>query len=193
MSTIANIGGYPKTTILRDGTEVVMRPLGKEDDSRLLGFFKRIPEEERYYLKEDVVSPEVIQSWCDNIDFNRVIPIVALVENEIVADASLHRSRAMARSHFGELRIVVDPAYREAGLGRRLIKELLDIAVDLRLSATTFELVAKHEDLAISAARSMGFQVTATLRERIRDFCGDPRDLVIMEFPVGDYQLSHQF
>ena len=190
---IPDIGAYPKTILLRDNTQVVMRPLTKEDAQRLLRFFQGIPEEERYYLKEDVVSPEVIQAWCSNIDYDRVIPIVALVDDEIVADATLHRSRALAPRHFGELRIVVDPAYREIGLGRRLIGELLDIGVELGLWGATFELASRHENLAISAAKSMGFQVTALLKERIRDISGDPQDLVIMELPLWDYQLSYRF
>lgn len=190
---IPDIGAYPKTVLLRDDTQVVIRPLTGEDAPRLLRFFQRIPEEERYYLKEDVVSREVIQTWCSHIDYDRVIPIVALVDDEIVGDATLHRSRALARRHFGELRIVVDPAYREIGLGRRLIGELLDIAVDLGLWGAMFELVSHHENLAIAAAKSMGFQVTALLKERIRDISGDPRDLVIMEQPLWDYQLSYRF
>jgi len=193
MPTIPDIGAYPKTILLRDGTQVVIRPLASEDATRLLEFFQGIPEEERYYLKEDVTSPEVIQRWCYDIDFRRVVPIVALVGDEIVADATLHRSRAMARCHVGELRIVVAPAYREIGLGRRLIGELLDIAVELGLSLASFELVDRHENLAISAAKSMGFQVAALLKERVRDVWGDPRGLVIMELPLEDYRLSYRF
>jgi L-amino acid N-acyltransferase YncA len=190
---IPDIGAYPKTVLLRDNTRVVIRPLTEGDAHRLLRFFQRIPEEERYYLKEDVVSPEVIQAWCRNIEYDRVIPMVAVVDDEIVADATLHRSRAPARRHFGELRIVVDPAYREIGLGRRLIGELLDVAVELGLWGAMFELVSHHENLAIAAAKSLGFQMTALLKERIRDISGDPRDLVIMELPLWDYQLSYRF
>ena len=193
MTTMPDIGAYPKTILLRDGTPAVVRPLAASDAARLLEFFQRVPQEERYYLKEDVASPEVIQRWCYDIDFGRVIPIVALVGEEIVADATLHRSRALARSHVGELRIVVDPGYREIGLGRRLIGELLDIAVQLGLISAVFELVDHHEKLAIAAAKSMGFQVVALLKERIRDVCGDHRDLDIMELPLQEYQLSYRY
>jgi len=56
------IEAYPKTVMLRDGTQVELRPLLAEDRGRLLDFFQRIPEEECYYLKENVTSPEVIQA-----------------------------------------------------------------------------------------------------------------------------------
>ena len=197
ISTIPNIEAYPKTVLLKDGAPVTLRTLVEEDGSRLLNFFKRIPEQERFYLKEDVTSPEVIQSWTTELDFSRVVPIVALAGDDagddIVADGTLHRSRALARSGVGELRIVVDPSFREVGLGRRLIRELLDVALDLGLNTATFELVAKHEDLAIAAARSLGFQVVATLKDRIRDLWGDYQDLIVLELPLRDYERSFQF
>ncbi len=62
-----------------------------------------------------------------------------------MADATLHRSRPPARRHMAELRIVVDSHYREEGLGRRLIRELVDVAVDLGLHKVSFELVAHRE------------------------------------------------
>jgi L-amino acid N-acyltransferase YncA len=193
MTSLPDIQVYPKTILLRDGCQAVIRPLAAEDASPLLKFFQRIPEDERYYLKEDVTSPEVIQDWCFNIDLARVVPIVALVGDEIVADATLHRSRAMARSQVGELRIVVDPAYREIGLGRRLIREMLDLGVEMGLTLAVFELVDRHENQAIAAAKSAGFQVSALLKERIRDFWGDHQDLVIMELSLRDYQLSYRY
>ena len=114
ITSLPSIEAYPKTILLRDNTQVVLRPMLGEDKISLLNFFKRVPEEDRYYLKENVASPEVIQAWTTDIDFSRVVPILAVVGREIVADATLHRSRTMARGHVGELRVVVDPPYRKS-------------------------------------------------------------------------------
>lgn len=192
-STLPEIEAYPKTVMLKDETQVVLRPLAEGDKAGLLDLFQRMPEEERLYLKEEVTSPLVVQSWTSNIDFSRAIPIVALYEGNIIADATLHRSRALARSHIGEIRIVVDPAFREVGLGRRLIRELMDVAVTLGLHKVTFELVGKHEDAAISAAMSVGFQQVGVLKERIRDIWGDYQDLVQLELPLRYYELAYYF
>ncbi len=191
--TIPDIAAYPKTLMLADQTQVLLRPVEEGDSRKLLEFFRKIPEEERYYLKENVASPDVVQGWTSDLDFGRVIPIVALSGDNIGADASLHRSRAMARRHVGEVRIVVDPDYRQVGLGRRLIRELLDIAASLELCSVTFELVDHGEERAITAAKGFGFQVCATLPERIRDFRGDHRDLVLMELSLNDWQRSYGF
>ena len=53
---IPGLEAYPKTIMLRDRTEAVIRPLAEGDKTALLNFFQRIPEEERYYLKENVTS-----------------------------------------------------------------------------------------------------------------------------------------
>jgi L-amino acid N-acyltransferase YncA len=189
MDELFNVHAYPRTVMLRDGATVSLRPLEAEDKLRLLDFFKRVPEEERYYLKENVTAPEVIQAWTSHIDFDRVISIVAEAGEDIVADATLHRSRAPARRHIGELRIVVDPAFREVGLGRRLIRELLDISAELGLSQATFELVADRERPAINAAQSVGFRPSATLKGRIKDYWGNYQDLVLLEMPLNERHM----
>lgn len=189
MSQQFNLHAYPRTVMLRDGAAVALRPLETKDKLRLLEFFNRIPEEERYYLKENVTAPEVIQSWTSHIDFDRVIPIIAEAGDDIVADATIHRSRAPARRHVGELRVVVDPAFREVGLGRRLIREMLDISAELGLNQATFELVADREKPAINAAQSVGFRASATLKGRIKDFWGNYQDLVLLEMPLNERQM----
>ena len=187
ITTIPNVQAYPKTIMLRDGTQVTIRPLITDDKVRMLQFFERVPEEERHYLKENVTAPEVIHEWTTGIDFARAIPIVALSGDEIVADATLHRSRASARRHTAELRIVVDPDFREVGLGGRLIRELLDIAQELGLYAATMELVAERERPAIMAAESVGFTKVATLEGRVRDFWGNYQELVIFDMRLEDH------
>lgn len=193
MSTLPYMEAYPKTLILRDGSQVKIRPLEKDDKISLLHFFERVPQEERHYLKENVTAPEVIHSWTSNIDFERIIPIIALVGDEIVADATLHRSRAPARRHIGELRVVVDPRYREKGLGRRLIRELLEIAHELKLHKATFQLVSMREEPAILAAESVGFREVSVLKEHIKDFWGNYEDLVVLEIPLKDADLWWKF
>ena len=60
MRGLPNAEAYPKEIMLRDGDKVSVRPLDPDDKVRLLEFFERIPEEERYYLKENVASAKVI-------------------------------------------------------------------------------------------------------------------------------------
>jgi len=128
MSAVYAISAYPKELVLRDGTRVIIRPLQPGDEAALRGFFLEIPEEERFFLKEDVTSPKVIAEWIEHLDYRRALPLLAFVDGKVVADAVLIRRRGNARSHVGEIRIVVAPAYRYRGLGTSLMRELCDIA-----------------------------------------------------------------
>ncbi len=186
MRGLPNAEAYPKDIMMRDGDKVSVRPLDPDDKVRLLEFFERIPEEERYYLKENVASAKVIHGWTVNMDFAKVIPIVAVSNNAIVADATLHLDRTPARAHLGEVRVVVDPAYREVGLGGRLIREILDIAASLGLTKVIFELVGQREMEAVCAAERVGFKQVATLEDRVKDFWGNYQDLMVLEIPVAD-------
>jgi L-amino acid N-acyltransferase YncA len=193
MTRLPTIESYPKTVVLRDDTRVQLRLLEAGDKIALLEFFKRVPEDDRFYLKENVTSPGVIKEWTANINFERVIPVVALVGSDIVADATLHRSRSPARRHIGEVRLVVDQAYRDRGLGRRLIRELVDIAADLGLEKVIFELVEQRQKPAIMAAESMGFRQVATLKGWAKDLWGNTQDVTLLEFSLASKDLWWRF
>ena len=177
---------FPKNFNLDDGTAVELRPLGENDHEALHGFFSRIPEEDLYYLKDDVTDLAVIREWTHNINHERVIALEAIVDGEIVCDATIHRTRAFSRRHIGELRVVVDPRFRQRGLGSHVIRELLDIAKELNLYKVYIDLVTRREEAAIKFAERMGFERVATLPARIMDYYGGYHDVVVMEVSLSD-------
>ena len=181
MTTSEILRRFPSAATLYDGEQVTIRPLQPDDKDALLSFFLRVPEEDRFYLNSDVSSPEVIAEFTDHIDLGQAIPLVAQSGDRILADATLHRSRRAARRHIGEIRVVVEPAYRRRGLGVRLIHELIQIGRDLDLHSLVFELVSGHQRDAINAAQGAGFEEVAVLRGRVLDIHGSPQDLIILE------------
>src|SRR4051812_12845319 len=88
--TEASIARYPKYLTLRDGTTAEIRPMIPQDVPMLTEFFHRIPEEDRFYMKDDVLSPDVLAGWAQNLNYERVLPLVAEEEGRIVANATLH-------------------------------------------------------------------------------------------------------
>jgi RimJ/RimL family protein N-acetyltransferase len=187
------IGAYPRELTLRDGGRVTMRPLEDGDQQALLDFFLTVPEEERFFLKEDVTSPEVIANWVRHRDYARALPLIALDGERVVADAVLIRRRGNSRSHIGEIRVVVAPQYRERGLGTTLIRELCDIADDAGLEKVTFELVADREQEAIRAAEWLGFLRVATIEGGAVDPLGHHHDVVLMAMPLGRWYQWTKF
>src|SRR5690242_5031023 len=59
---------FPATLKLRDGTPVVVRPLGRRDEARLNKFLRLVPEEERLFIKQSLNDPLTIREWCRHPD-----------------------------------------------------------------------------------------------------------------------------
>jgi L-amino acid N-acyltransferase YncA len=178
---------YPKESTLRDGRTVVFKPMTANDGDALLKFFQQVPADDRFYLKEDVSSPKVIQRWAEELDYNRTLPLLAWVGGDIVADATLHRTRSLARRHVGEARVVVHPDFRNQGLGTLMLRELATIADDNGIEKLQVQAIAEREDAAIKAAEFVGFIKIATLPNHAKDRDGRPRDVVLLEMPLGKW------
>jgi L-amino acid N-acyltransferase YncA len=180
-TTIYPLPGYPTIYLTEDGEQMTIRPMVPEDQDALLDFFRRIPQADRFYLKEDVTNPKIVERWVLTLDYSRALPLLAMLDGKIVGDGTLHHRRAGARQHVGEVRVVVDPAYRNRGVGRGLLHKLIDIAGDKGLKKLMFEVVSGTEEAAKHTAQVLGFIPVATLPDHVRDACGHSRDLIIME------------
>lgn len=184
---VYRLEAFPQQVRLRNGATVELRPMVPGDQEKVLKFFLRIPEEDRYFLKDDVTSPRVIEGWASHLDYDRALPLLAWCDGEVVGNAVLVRSRVGARRHIGELRVVVDPEYRNLGLGSIMARQLCEIAADAELDKVVVELVAGREEEAISAMERLGFLRSARLPEYFRDQKGHPHDLVVMVLPLGKW------
>lgn len=189
-TTIYPIPGYPTVYLTADGGQMTMRPMVPEDQHELLDFFRRIPHEDRFYLKEDVTDPKIIERWALTLDYSRVLPLLAFLDGKLVGDGTLHHRRAGARQHVGEVRVVVDPAYRNRGIGRGLLHKLIDIAGDKGLKKLLFEVIAGTEEAAQHTAQVLGFVPLAMLPGHVLDSRGAAHDLLIMERRLLDPGLS---
>ena len=189
-TTTYPIAGYPTVYLTADGAQMTIRPMVPEDQDALLDFFRRIPPEDRFYLKDDVTDPTIIARWAQTLDYSRVLPLLAFLDGAIVGDGTLHHRRAGARQHLGEVRVVVAPASRNRGVGRGLLHNLIDIAGDKGLQQLLFEVVADTEQAARHTAQVLGFVQVAVLPAHVRDSSGNPHDLIIMERRLLDPGLS---
>ena len=170
---------YPKKVRLQSGTSVTIRPMVKEDADKLYAFFSRVPREDRLFLRDDVSIRDVIDSWTQELDYRKVLPLVAEVGGNIVGDATLHRRTFGWTSHVGKVRLVIDRDYRGKGLGTVLIEELIDIAKKAGLEQLVAELMSNQTG-ALSAFKRLGFEKEAVFFNYVRDQMGEERNLVVM-------------
>src|SRR5262245_27023379 len=170
---------YPKEIVIKDGTSVTLRPLEQSDADPLVAFFQRIPANDRWYLRHDVTAPTVVRNWTAEINYERVIPIVALCDGQIIGDATLHRHRHGSSVHVGEVRLVIDPAVRAKRLGTWMILDIIQLATRLGLEKLVAEIASK-ETAALRAFRHLDFVREAVIPELHKDADGNPYDLVIV-------------
>jgi RimJ/RimL family protein N-acetyltransferase len=170
---------FPKQVQLQDGTAITLRPMVRDDRDVLRDFFRRLSPEDRQFLKDDVARPEVVEAWARDLDYDRVLPILAIHEGSIVGDATLHRQPHGWMRHVGEIRVATDPFFRRRGLATVLAREIFYLALQAGLDKMVAE-VAADQVAALKVFGRLGFQQEARLAHQIVDLHGRKHDLVIL-------------
>ncbi len=176
---------YPKTAKLKDGTEVVIRPLARDDFDQLLAFFESLPEEDRLFLRHDVSDPEIVRKWTEELDLERVIPLVAFDGEELVADGSLHFMPHEWMKHVGHIRLATARSLRNKGLGGLIVRELVALATNRNLEKLQVYVIEDNVG-AIKMCEAVGFEKAAVLKGMFKDRSWKSRDLAIMVNDVAD-------
>jgi L-amino acid N-acyltransferase YncA len=181
MNNLADIliKDFPKKINLEDGTAITLRPLLKDDEQAFLAYFQSLAPEERVELKEEVTDPKVIENWMENLDYDIVLPLIALYEDRIVGAASLQFNLSAWTRHQGEVRLSTDPQYRVKGLGTLLMQTLEDVAIKMGLEQLTAEIPPKL-DKAFYLFEKLGFEKAAVLEGFAMDKDGQESDIVLM-------------
>lgn len=174
---------YPKQARLEDGTRIIIRPLIVQDETALVDFFKALPDQDILYLRDDVKDPKVVKHWCETLDYEGTLPMIAEIEGKIVGDATLHQEKRGWRSHIGTVRVVIHPEYRGRGIGRSLVSELIQIALDSGIVKLDAEFMAE-QTRQIAIFEKLGFVNMAVLPQHVKDVKGESHDLVIMVYDL---------
>ncbi len=177
---------YPKTIALLKGQKATIRQMVKEDEEDLRNFFLSLSPEDRFYLKEDVTHPEVIHRWAENLDYDHVIPLLAIYDGKIIGDATLHRNQFGWSKHVGEIRIVTHPEFRRMGLGCHLAREIFFLALKLKLDKVIAQMM-EDQTSAIHVFSRLGFEQEAILKDHVVDGKDVKHNLVIMSQNIVDF------
>ncbi|MEI6085815.1 MAG: GNAT family N-acetyltransferase [Verrucomicrobiota bacterium] len=180
MQALENIvESYPKIVKLKDGTPVTLRPLKPTDEKEFHAFFLDVPLAEHILFKHRVTDPGVIHEWCQNIDYGKILPLLAIVGDKVIADASLHQSLGGWKRHIGRISVFVRPAYRGKGLARILVRELIDIARHAGLEKVEAEFVGEQK-AARRVFEENGFNQFIYLQDYVKDMQAIAHDYVLM-------------
>jgi GNAT superfamily N-acetyltransferase len=149
---------FPQHSVLRDGQRVLIRPFVQDDTEALYEFFQSLPAKVRRLAWDPIEDRSLVEAWGRNIDYDRVLPLLALHDGRIVADATLHRRRGGPLRLVGRIKWLLDPEFRGLGLGMILVNDFISIARNQGLQHLTCMPIADLETAAIETLIDLGFQ-----------------------------------
>jgi RimJ/RimL family protein N-acetyltransferase len=175
---------YPRGISLRSGAKLAFRPMTRDDVDRLWIFFQQVPPEDKMFFRQDVSRREVVQHWADTLDYDLVLPILALDGDRIVGDATLHRQRSGWKQRVGVVRVQIAPDFRHLGLGTAMVRELRHLGEKAALHHLMAEVI-EEQSAAVRAFEKMGFGRAAVYRRFVNDQQGRMHNLVVLLYRMS--------
>lgn len=169
---------FREMVTLKDGVHVLLRPLVKEDRPHLDEIYLPVSEDDMRYFRHNIKDPAVLQKWCDNLNYDKVLPVLALVKDHAVGSGSLHFFDGPKR-HIAEVRLFLSKDYRKRGLGMKIIRVLVDFARRQGLALLTAEIIADKSKV-VRAFEQIGFKPQCVLEDYFMFPDGDCSDVVFM-------------
>ena len=184
----AQLANYRKMKTLPDGSRLLLRPLSKDDKAALVDLFARASKQDLELFRSDAGDPAVVESWVDKLNLKRVFPLVAIVDNKIVGDATLHFGEHYRR-HRAWIRIFLDCDYRRQGIGTLMLRTLIEIGRRAGLHQLYAEVLTMQPQI-IKAFEDLGFRHEITLSDYFITDSGETMDMAILALRLVDDHLG---
>ena len=149
---------YPQEAVLRDGRRLLIRPFTASDVDPLYEFFLHLPQDVRRFAWDRIDNRNLVESWGRELDYGKVLPLLAWDGHKVVADATLHRRTGGPLRMVGRVKWLLDPEYRGAGLGTLLMNHFIDTARADGLRHLTCMLISDFEADAVQTLSNLGFE-----------------------------------
>jgi len=181
---VSDIKTYRQIFTLKDGVKGLLRSATIDDAEILSSLYENISADDKRFLRENVGDPKVIQGWCEDQDYRQTLPLLALVQDRVVGQATLFIRHGPER-HIGEIRIFLAKDFRRRGLGSKMLGTLIDLARKKNLYLLAAKVVA-NQTKVIKAFQKLGFELRCTLEDYFMLPDGEMLDLVILLLYLRD-------
>jgi L-amino acid N-acyltransferase YncA len=159
---------FPKKVTLPDSASLTLRLMTRDDQYDLYSFFSHLSEEDRRFLRNDVTDRKLIERWARNLDYDKVLPILAEHDGTIVANATLHYQTFGWGRHIAEIRIIVAHEFQGRGLGSLLLEEMSQLAARHRVKKLLARVVTNRQPV-IKIFERAGFELVTVLKRYVKD------------------------
>ncbi len=168
-----------------------IRRFDAKDADAMLAFAEALPEHDLLFLGRDLKHPRVIAAWVEAIAEGWIDSLIAEENGKFVGTAALVRDPLGWSAHVGEVRLLVSPSKRGAGLGRDLLEGIYSIAMERGLAKLTAQMTPDQIG-SVMLFESLGFRAEALLKDQVRDRAGNAFDLAILSHDVARVAAHHR-
>jgi len=146
---------------LKDGREIMIRPIRPEDEALHYKLFKSLSRQSNYFrffsFRRNLTHEQAAR--FTQIDYDREMAIIALLKEEKQERSiGVNRLTYQARSDQHEFAIVVADEFQGTGVGSILMQRLLEIARDRQVKQIIGIVLAENLKM-INFCRAFGFRV----------------------------------
>jgi acetyltransferase len=149
---------------LPDGTNVTIRPIRPEDAEIEADFVRNLSDEAKYFRfmhALDELTPEMLVRFTQ-IDYDREMALIATInEGGTEVEHGVVRYVTNPDRTSCEFALVISEEMRGHGIGQRMLKRLMEIALSRGLDTMEGEVLAENRRM-LDMVRSMGFQVQSS-------------------------------
>jgi GNAT superfamily N-acetyltransferase len=170
---------YPLRFPLESSVQCLVRPLTVGDEAGFMKFLQQVPEFERLFIKQRLDNPALVKEWCDDVDYDARLPLLAFADGQVIGLATLEQRHGGWKRHIGMTHLLTDPAYRGVGLAGILIREIIEVAGHCGLSHLQAEFNAERQ-LAIRSFAESGFVELMRLPDYVKDMQAKSHTYVLM-------------
>jgi acetyltransferase len=158
------ISPYPKKYELlwrlKDGREILFRPIKPEDEPLWLEMFQSFSDEAiryRFFQPLKETPHEVRVRYC-NIDYDREIAIVPVIkEDGITKILGVGRLTIEPDRKTGEIAFIIRDKWQGMGLGAKLVDYVIEIAAEMGIKKIV-AIIMNENHRAIKLVEKMGFE-----------------------------------
>jgi acetyltransferase len=159
---------YVSTWTMKDGTEVTIRPIRPDDEPLMVKFHETLSDRSvylRYFCSLKLsrrVEHERLLRICFG-DYDREMALVAERSDPATGERRILAVGRMSKLHAGneaEVAVLVSDLYQKLGLGNELLRRVIQIARDEKLTRVSAEMLPDNVAMQVITKRQ-GFKVRA--------------------------------
>lgn len=165
---------YVAPFTMKDGTQVLIRPIRPEDEPLIVKFHEGLSDESVYtryfqYLRlSDRIAHERLTRICF-IDYDREMALVAEYRDPVSGEVSILGVGRLSRAHGkneAELAALVTDKYQGRGLGKELWLRLIQIAREEKIARLIADILPENLDMQ-RVAKHLGFKTRHDTLEQL--------------------------